>query len=210
MLHSGLWVLHEKEKKFQIKLSQFVILRQEEARSRSHFGPGTAGGQEGALWAGKSPGKRQEDPHKLPPQWPRRASFHPGTGSEGRPFSLPPSRAPAPRARAGSRALTQWRVEPRARRARAAGATDRPLGARLRGLRRAACPREEDSCARTGDPPLPEGSGLWSARSLVSSEVHPSLLHSVPCMARGLFLSLGLPSLCGNNLWKHSNGNTFK
>lgn len=187
-----------------------MILRQEEARSGSHFGLGTAGGQEGALWAGKSPGKRQEDPHKLPPQWPRRASFHPGTGSEGRPFSLPPSRAPAPRARAGSRALTQWRVEPRARRARAAGATDRPLGAQLRGLRRAACPREEDSCARTGDPPLPEGSGLWSARSPVSSEVRPSLLHSVPCMARGLFLSLGLSSLCGNNLWKHSNGNTFK
>lgn len=152
MLHSGLWVLHGKEKKFQVKTFPVVILRQEEARSGSHFGPGTAGGQEGALWAGKSPGKRQEDPHKLPPQWPRRASFHPGTGSEGRPFSLPPSRAPAPRARAGSRALTQWRVEPRARRARAAGATDRPLGAQLRGLRRAACPREEDSCARTGGP----------------------------------------------------------
>lgn len=61
-----------------------------------------------------------------------------------------------------------------------------------------------------GDPPLPEGSGLWSGRSLVSSEVHPSLLHSVPCTARGLFLSLGLSSLCGNNLWKHSNGNIFK
>lgn len=80
---------------------------------------------------------------------PRRPSFHPGTGGEGRPPSLPLSRAPAPPARAGSRALTQWRVEPRATRARAAGVTDRKLGARLRSLGRAARSRERASCAST-------------------------------------------------------------
>lgn len=123
--------------------------------------------------------------------------------------SLPPAPPPRGPARAaahlhnggwsherGERGLRERRI---GRSALSCGAWGAP---RARGRRTRARAR--------GDPPLPEGSGLWSARSLASSEVHPSLLHSVPCMARGLFLSLGLPSLCGNNLWKHSNGNTFK
>lgn len=127
MLHSELWVLHGKEKKFQVKLSQTEFC------DRSKHGA-----EQLALWPCGRPGRcscgRREKvpgrvrgtrtegggPKRAPRPRSRRrlsrldalASIRALATRGGLPLSSPPfllpstSRAPAPPARAGSRALT--------------------------------------------------------------------------------------------------------